>query len=344
MKATERLAGNEKAAVLLLSLGAEAASDVLRHLGEAEVRPISLALARLRTLVPEHVSQVHREFEGKIGGNGTVVNGKEFARAVVGKALADPASAAAAHRAEILAEIEKLASVDEAGLERVLEGVPADLLARVIEGEHPQVAALILAHLSAAQGSAVLGHLSDTLQAELLQRLARLEAVPAGLIAEVGAIFREQVKGLLRPAGSTLGGPKAVAELMNHADKDLESRLLEELEKRDSVLAETVRRLMFTFEDCIRLDNRSMQALLKEVAREDLLLALKTASPALSEKIFANVSSRAAEMLREDMASSGPVRLKDVEAAQLKIVATLRDLQTQGKVIVAGAGKGDELV
>jgi flagellar motor switch protein FliG len=341
---TERLAGNEKAAVLLLSIGTEAASDVLRHLGEAEVRKISQALARLRAIVPEQVRQVYHELEEKMGGNGLAVNGREFARTVVAKALADPASAAAPHRAEILADLEQLASSDGTGLRRVLENVPADILAKMLEGEHPQIAALILAHLGAAQGGAVLGHFPEDMQADLLERLARLDTVPAGLVAEVGAIFREQVKGLLRPSASALGGLKAVAEMMNHADKGLEERIFAELEKRDSALAESIRRLMFTFEDCIRLDNRSMQTLLKEVAREDLLLALKTASPALSEKIFANVSSRAAEILREDMASSGPVRLKDVEAAQLKIVAALRELEGDGRVIVAGSGKDDVIV
>ena len=145
-------------------------------------------------------------------------------------------------------------------------------------------------------------------------------------------------------SGKAAGGPKVVAEMMKHADKTTEGRIFEELEQRDAELAGSIRAMLFTFEDCLQFDNRSMQTLLKEVAREDLLLALKTASPALSEKIFSNVSSRAAEILREDLGSSGPARLKDVEAAQQRIVAAVRDLEADGKLVIAGGGSDDVLV
>jgi flagellar motor switch protein FliG len=191
----------------------------------------------------------------------------------------------------------------------------------------------------------VLRSLPEALQADLVERLARLDAaVPPSLVQEVGAILRDQVKGLARETGKSAGGPKVVAEMMKHADKTTEGRIFEELEQRDPELAATVRGMLFTFEDCLQFDNRSMQTLLKEVAREDLLLALKTASPALSEKIFANVSSRAAEILREDLSSSGPARLKDVEAAQQRIVAAVRDLEADGKLVLAGGGSDDVLV
>jgi flagellar motor switch protein FliG len=342
---SEPLPGLSKAAMLLVSLGPEVASDVLRHLGEAEVRQLSQALARVNAVPSEALQEVTAELAAHLqNANGVTVDGREFARTVVGKALADPKSAAAPRRDEILAEIEHLAEGDPAALTRALQGVPAEGLALLLQSEHPQIAALILAHVSAAQAGAVLGHLPETLQDDVVERLAKLEAVPPALVAEVGAIVREQVKGLLRAPGSSLGGPKAVANLMNHADKTLESRIFEEIEKRDPELVTTIRNLMFTFEDCARLDNRSLQTLLKEVTREDLLLALKTASPALSEKVFANVSSRAAEILRDDMASSGPVRLRDVEAAQGRIIATLRELEAEGKLVIAGSGKDDVLV
>jgi flagellar motor switch protein FliG len=226
----------------------------------------------------------------------------------------------------------------------VLEGVPTDRLARLLEGEHPQIATLILAHLQPDQAGELIGLFSEQLQSELIERLAHLETIPSRLAEEVGAILEEQVKDMLRPSGTALGGPKVVAEMMNHADKAVEARVFEELEKNDPQLAGTIRGLMFTFDDCAKLDNRSLQTLLKEVAREDLLLGLKTASPALAEKIFANVSSRAAEILREDMAASGPVRLKDVEGAQSRIIATLRQLESEGKLVVAGRGKDDVLI
>jgi flagellar motor switch protein FliG len=273
------------------------------------------------------------------------VDGLLFARALVNQSLGDPEAAGGASRDEILAELEQLPAGEATGLARALDGVPADGLARLLESEHPQIATLILAHLSPAQGMLVLRELPEDVQADLVERLARLDAViPPSLVAEVGVILRDQVKGLARETGKSAGGPKVVAEMMKHADKTTEGRIFENLEQRDPELAATVRGMLFTFEDCLQFDNRSMQTLLKEVAREDLLLALKTASPALSEKIFANVSSRAAEILREDLSSSGPARLKDVEAAQQRIVAAVRDLEADGKLVVAGSGGDDVLV
>ncbi len=223
--------------------------------------------------------------------------------------------------------------------------MPPDGLARLLETEHPQIATLILAHLTPSQAMLVLRSLPEALQTDLVERLARLDAaIPPSVVQEVGIALREQVKGLAREAGKSAGGPKVVAEMMKHADKATEGRIFEDLEQRDPELATSIRAMLFTFEDCLQFDNRSMQTLLKEVAREDLLLALKTASPALSEKIFANVSSRAAEILREDLSSSGPARLKDVEAAQQRIVAAVRDLEADGKLVLAGGGSDDVLV
>jgi flagellar motor switch protein FliG len=341
MTMPDKLQGVEKAAVLLLSLGAEAASDVMRHLDELELRKVSQALARVHTVAREQVDQVHQEFETRLTGQGLAltVDGKQFARTAVSKALADQGGMAA----PILAELDQVAGGDIA-LNRVLEGVPPDGLAKLLEVEHPQVAALILAHLTPNQGAEVITLLPETMRGDIVERLARLDTVPTRLAAEVGAILQEQVKDLFRPAGSALGGPKAVAEMLNHADKTTEASVFEEIERNDPELVAKIRGLMFTFEDCMRLDNRSLQTLLKEVAREDLLLALKTANPALCDKIFANVSSRAAEILKEDMSASGPVRLKDVEAAQARVIATLRELEAEGKVVIAGGGKDDVLV
>ncbi len=335
----DTLAGIDKAAVLLLSLGPEGASSVLRHLDEDEVRRISQALARMTSIEPAQLAGVHQEFQQRLRDAGLAIDGKQFARTVVTKTLGD----ADAGRAAILADIEASGS-GSAALEDLLGDVPPAGLARILANEHPQVASLVLACLGAAQAGAVLAHLPEAMQGELVERLARIESVPAPLVAEVGALVHQQVQALLRPSGTAVGGVKVAAELMNAADKTIEARIFETIEARDPELVSTIRNLMFTFEDCIKLDNRSLQTLLKEVAREDLLLALKTASPELSGKIFANVSSRAAEILREDMASAGPVKLKDVEGAQLKIVALLRELEAEGKIVVAGSGKDDVLV
>jgi flagellar motor switch protein FliG len=342
----EELPGVEKAAVLLLALGPEIASEVFRHLDEGEVRQVTKALARIRNVPADQVRAVEQDYRKRIATtNGLRVDGLLFARALVNQSLTDGEGSNPANRDEILAELEQLPTGEAAGLARALEGVPPDGLARLIEAEHPQIATLILAHLTPAQAMLVLRGLPEMMQTDLVERLARLDAaIPPSLVNEVGVILRDQVKGLARETGRSAGGPKVVAEIMKHADKTTEGRIFEDLEQRDPELAATVRAMLFTFEDCQQFDNRSMQTLLKEVAREDLLLALKTASPALSEKIFSNVSSRAAEILREDLGSSGPARLKDVEAAQQRIVAAVRDLEADGKLVLAGGGKDDVLV
>ncbi len=342
----DELTGVDKAAVLLLSLGEEVAAEVFRHLDDGEVRVVTKALARMRTVPAEHLRSVEQDYRKRVtASRGLRVDGLLFARSLVSQTITNGETSTAVNRDEILAELDQLPTGESTGLARALEGVPPDGLARLLETEHPQIATLILAHLAPAQGMLVLRGLPEVLQTELVERLARLDAaIPPSLIQEVGVILRDQVKGLARETGKAAGGPKVVAEMMKHADKATEGRIFEDLEQRDPELAATVRGMLFTFEDCLQFDNRSMQTLLKEVAREDLLLALKTASPALSEKIFANVSSRAAEILREDLGSSGPARLKDVEAAQQRIVAAVRDLEADGKLVVAGGASDDVLV
>jgi flagellar motor switch protein FliG len=342
---TDPLSGVEKAAILLLSLGPEAACDVLRRLDEEEVRRVSHALAGARSVSPEQLEKVGQEFRVCFAGpSDLTVNGQAFARAVVAKALADPTAAAAGSRGEILAELEH-GGAGAAGLAAAVAGVPAESMARLLEGEHPQIAALIVASIGPEHAARILTHLPEASRVDVIERVAHLDsAVPASLIAEVGSILREQVQGLMRESGSVPGGPKVVAEIIKQADKELEEQVFAGLEQRDGPLAETIRGMLFTFEDLMQLDNRGMQALLKEVAREDLLLSLKTASPELSQKIFSNVSSRAAEILREDLDTAGPARLSDVEAAQGKVVATMRELEADGKIVLAGSGKGDALV
>ena len=342
----EDLTGVDKAAVLLLSLGPAVATEVFRHLDEGEVRQVTKALARIRSVPAEQLRAVEQDYRKRVGGTGGLrVDGLLFARELVNQTLVEGDKSGGASRDEILAELDQLPSGEAAGLARALEGVPPDGLARLLESEHPQIATLILAHLGPAQAMLVLRGLAESVQIDLVERLARLDAaIPPSLVAEVGVILRDQVKGLARETGKAAGGPKVVAEMMKHADKTTEGRIFEDLEQRDPELAGSIRAMLFTFEDCLQFDNRSMQTLLKEVAREDLLLALKTASPALSEKIFANVSSRAAEILREDLSSSGPARLKDVEAAQQRIVAAVRDLEADGKLVVAGSGGGGDVL
>lgn len=339
----EVLSGCEKAAVLLLSLGPDAATEVMRHLAEDEVRRVVQAVARVRSVDAERLEQVNREFAETLSQNPSLaVDGREFAMALLSRAVTVQQEKGKSQQADALAAFEQ-SVIEDTTFTEALEGVPAPGLATLLEGEHPQVAALILAHLDPPRAAQTIARLPEGLQTEVVERMARIESAPAGLQGDVGAVLAAQLRGLARPPGSSVGGVRAVAEIVNHLGGELEGKVLGAIEERDAELAQRIRALTFTFDDCLKLDARSLQALLKEVPREDLLFALKTASPALAEMIFSNISSRAAEILREDMGSLGPVRLSEVEAAQQRIIASLRELQAEGKIVIAGGG-GDVLV
>ena len=336
------LEGADRAAVLLLAMGADAAAQVMQHLDENEVRKVSQALARLRHVESTEVDEIGRAFHQSLVQGDLAVNGREFALSVVNEALTSESAVAAAGREEIIADLEQGADTDQT-LTQLLRGVPAPSLARIIEGEHPQVAALILAHAAPGEAAGAISTMDEEVQSDIVNRLAKLEPVPARYSRDLSHVLKGRLKGITQPAQSSLGGPKAVAEVMNHLDKDAEARIFGDLEEVDFEMVNEIRGLMFTIEDCVNLDGRSLQTVLKEVARDDLMIALKTASNELKDKIFSNMSARAAEILVEDMQASGPVRLRDVEEAQARVVAVVRELDAEGKIVLSGAG-GDVFV
>ena len=327
--------GAEKAAILLLTLGVEAAARVFRHLSEPEVRQLSAAISRLRSIPREQAARVHEEaWRWLTSREGFLVDGERFARD-----LASGGKPGAA-----LAREDPLGPGRPDGLATSLGDVAPAALAQLLAHEHPQVIAFVIAHLEPRHAAEVLGALPEALGADIIHRIADLQSVSDDMLGEVREILQVQVEGLGRVGkASELKGPKLAAEILNTADKELESRIFAQLDAEVPEVAENIRNLMFTFEDLIRLDNRGMQVVLKEVPREDLMLALKTASPAMRDKIFGNISQRAAEILKEDMGSMGPVRLKDVEKAQANIVGIVRRLEEEQKITLGGSGE-DALV
>jgi len=327
--------GAEKAAILLLTLGVEAAARVFRHLNEQEVRQVSAAIARLRSIPRAQAARVQEEaWRWLTNREGLLVDGERFARDLAsgGKPTAALEHDAAAGPGHFAALAPSLGDVAPAAL--------AQLLAH----EHPQVIAFVVAHLEPRQAAAVLAALPDALAPDIIHRIADMQSVSDDMLGEVRDVLKGQVEGLGRVGKATeLKGPKLAAEILNTANKELEQRIFAQLDADMPDVAENIRTLMFTFEDLIRLDNRGMQVVLKEIPREDLMLALKTASPAMRDKIFGNVSQRAAEILKEDMGSMGPVRLKDVEKAQANIIVVVRRLQEEQKITLGGSGE-DALV
>jgi len=325
--------GLEKAAILLLTLGPEAATSVFKHLTESEVRQLSHVMARTRTIPRLHAAAVHEEAWRRLSNEeALVVDGERFAGQLAGSVqpLALPVPEVA----------------DPEFLAASFEGVPPAAFAEVLAREHPQVVALTLAHLRSRQAADVLAALPQDVQADVVHRMLELQEVPVETLSEVRDVLTRQVQQLGSAAapGASSVATKRVADLMNAVDGGVEERVFAHLESVAPEVAEQVRGLMFTFDDLLRLDNRSMQTVLKEASREDLVLAMKTASAAVRDLIFANMSQRAAEILRDDMSMLGPVKLKDVEKAQAAIVAVVKRLESEQKITIAGGEGGDVVV
>ena len=332
--------GLEKAAILLLTLGPEAAAGVFRHLHDEEVRQVSAAIARLRSIPHEAAAAVHEEAWRRLTDrDGLLVDGEQFASRVISDVLHSGRSQLTSSR-----DVKRVTQTGHDFLASSLEPVPPAMLAQLLANEHPQVIAVILANLRARHAAQVLAALPEALQPEIVHRIAELQSVPEDLLAEVGDALQGLVQGLAGAAdGSAAGGARLAAAIMNVTDDEVETRIFGHLDNAAPEVAETIRASMFTFEDLAGVDNRGMQVVLKEVAREDLMLALKTASPTMRDKIFGNLSQRAAEILKDDMSTMGPVKLKDVEKAQANIVAVARRLESEQKITIGGVG-GDDVV
>lgn len=330
-----KMTGPKKAAILLLALGEDAAADVMKNLEEAEIQQVGYYMSRFTDVSPEELDIVLEEFyrNSVMADEGVNISSSpDFVKNALTKALG-------ADRAKELSD-NLGAGEEEAGLEALRYAEPI-MISNYIRTEHPQTIALILSYLkNAEQSSAVLRDLPESLQADILYRMAVIESIPPGVISEMNEVLTEEMK----TAGSmatSVGGVEPVAEILNSVDKATETRILSSIEETNPDLAEQIRELMFTFEDMALIDAKQMQLVMKDVDQADMVLALKTASDAVKELIFSSMSSRAAEMVREDLENLGPAKLSDVEAAQQKIIKVVKKLEEAGTITIAGAGGGD---
>ena len=330
-----KMTGPKKAAILLLALGEDGAADVMKNLEEAEIQQVGYYMSRFTDVSPEELDIVLEEFyrNSVMADEGVNISSSpDFVKNALTKALG-------ADRAKELSDNLR-AGEEDAGLEALRYAEPI-MIANYIRTEHPQTIALILSYLkNAEQSSAVLRDLPESLQADILYRMAVIESIPPGVISEMNEVLTEEMK----TAGSmatSVGGVEPVAEILNSVDKATETRILSSIEETNPELAEQIRELMFTFEDMALIDAKQMQLVMKDVDQADMVLALKTASDAVKELIFSSMSSRAAEMVREDLENLGPAKLSDVEAAQQKIIKVVKKLEEAGTIIIAGAGGGD---
>jgi len=330
-----KMTGPKKAAILLLALGEDAAADVMKNLEEAEIQQVGYYMSRFADVSPEELDIVLEEFyrNSVLADEGVSISSSpDFVKNALTKALG-------ADRAKELSDNLR-AGEEEAGLEALRYAEPI-MISNYIRTEHPQTIALILSYLkNAEQSSAVLRDLPESIQADILYRMAVIESIPPGVISEMNEVLTEEMK----TAGSmttSVGGIEPVAEILNSVDKATETRILSSIEETNPELAEQIRELMFTFEDMALIDAKQMQMVMKDVDQADMVLALKTASDAVKELIFSSMSSRAAEMVRDDLENLGPAKISDVEAAQQKIIKVVKKLEEAGTIIIAGAGGGD---
>lgn len=328
--------GLRKAAILMVSLGQDVAAEVLKHLNPEEVEEIMREVASLRDVEPQACNRVVEEFYNLALARSYVEQGGlEYARRLLERSLNKEEANRVMEQIEHQVHQQPFSFVQRAETENLLT---------FIQDEHPQTIALILAHLPSAKASEILSGLPAAKQTEVVTRIANMEQTSPEVIKEVERGLERRLSGIVSERFAKVGGIEAVAEMLNLTDRATEKGILEALEAEDPDLVEQIRRLMFVFEDLLLVNDKGIQAVLKEVDNDELALALKTASDELKEKIFSNMSERAAQLIKEDMEYMGPVRVSDVEAAQQRIVDVVRRLEDAGEVIIAGRGGEKEMV
>ncbi len=329
------LQGHQKTAVLLLALGDKFTAEIFKRMDRREITAISKAIFELEPVPKEDVEAVLREFHGElVSTQDSVMGGQEQLRRMLAKNLdSDTAKYI----------------MDTLNLEtgpvpfRELERVSPKLLSQLLRNEHPQTLALILGHLNPDQAAQLLQLLPSGVRAEVVMRLARLETVPQEMLLEVDRVLQNQLIAMGGKEGKKVGGVHAAAEILNQVERATEEEVLSEIEEESAQMAEDIRNLMFVFEDCKVLDDKSMREVLKDVNNDDLTMALRGASDELKEKFFHNMSERAGQMIQEELEFMGPAKLSDVEAAQQNIVRVVRALEAAGKIAIA-RGSGDVFV
>ncbi len=321
----------EKAAIFLSAIGEDAAAEILKGLDANEIGKITAHMSRLRTIKQSSIDQVVKEVAESLNQGDIRVDGEDFVKKILAKGLGEDGAT----------RIMEMASKE--GTLHSLRWVDKNTLVNFLLAEHPQTIALIICLLEQNQAADVLSSLPEALKSDVAMRIATIDRIPESALEDVKEVISGQLE-VSATRGKKLGGTKAVAEILNSCDRSTEQAVLGKIEETDNELADSIRKLMFTFDDIIKIDDRGIQLVLKEISTEDLGLALKTASEALKEKIFKNMSSRAAEILKEDMEARGPVKVSDVEKAQQNIVKVTRKLEAEGKIILAGKGSEELLV
>ena len=335
MASHNELSGVQKASVLLISLGPERSANIFKHLKEEEIEELTLEIANTRSISPEVKDRVMDEFyEVCLAQQYIAEGGVTYAKELLEKALGS-------ERARDV--IGKLTASLQVRPFEFIRKTDATQLLNFIQDEHPQTIALILSYLSSGQAATIIAALAPEKQADVARRIAQMDRTSPDVIKEVEKVLEQKLSSLVNQDYTIVGGVDSIVEILNTVDRGTEKHIMETLEIEEPELADEIRKKMFVFEDILSLDDKSIQRVLREVDNNELAIALKSANEDVQSAIFNNLSKRLATMIKEDMDFMGPVRLKDVEEAQQKIVSIIRKLEDSGEIIISRGG-GDEII
>ncbi|MBR4965484.1 MAG: flagellar motor switch protein FliG [Lachnospiraceae bacterium] len=333
--ADDRITGIQKAAILLISLGPEKSATIFKHLKEDEIEELTLEIAKTRSVTPQVKDAIINEFyEVCLAQQYIAEGGINYARELLEKALGPE---------KAIDVIGRLTASIQVKPFEFMRKTDASQLLSFIQDEHPQTIALILSYLGPSQSSMVLAALSPDRQADVARRIATMDRTSPDVVKEVEKILESKLANLVNQDYTIIGGVDHVVEILNSVDRGTEKHIMETLEIEDPELAEEIRKKMFVFEDILLLDDRAIQRVLRDVDNNDLAVAMKGSNEDVQNAIFNNMSKRLAVMIKEDMEFMGPVRMKDVEEAQQKIVNIIRKLEDSGEIVISRGG-GDEIV
>ena len=330
--------GKKKAAILLACLGPKAAGRVLGSMSDEEVEQVTLDLSNLGSVDPETRMAILDEFyQMAVAKRYVAQGGIEYARNLLETAFGSEKAL------EVLTKLQS--SLQEVPFEFLKRADPAQI-SSFIQDEHPQTIALILAHMNAQVAAIILSSLPQDIQADVVMRIATMDRTPPEIVREVERVLERKMASIFSQGFTFAGGIKEVAEILNRIERNTEKNIMASLEERDPELADEIGRLMFTFDDLVYVEDTGIQKSLREIDTKDLALALKSANEEVREKVLKNMSERAREMIKEEIEFMGPVRMRQVEEAQQKIVSVVRRLEDSGDLIIQGRGQGgrDELI
>ncbi len=326
-----KFSGTDRAAIFLLSLGEADAAQILRHMGPKEVQKVGAAMAAMANVSRDQVQGILGDFIDTVDNQTALgVGSEEYIRKVMVDALGEDKASGLIDRI--------LLGRNTKGLE-ALKWMDARAVAEIIRLEHPQIMAIVLSYLDSDHAAEVISYLPDRVRVDVLLRIATLDGIQPAALAELDEIMERQFTGTnSNVKSSSVGGVKATANILNFVDSSMEGEIMELIKDVDAELGQQIQDLMFVFDNLVDVDDQGIQALMREVSSDNLIIALKGADEGIREKIFKNMSKRAAEMLRDDLEAKGPVRLSDVEAAQKEILAIARRMAEAGDIVLGGKG------